>query len=69
MPGSQPRFNTNIPPTGELINTQQGPTNLHTMTLPHHFHVPLGLRQHNIPPEVRQESQQPNQNSIPYTQG
>ncbi|XP_011503382.1 PREDICTED: signal transducing adapter molecule 1 [Ceratosolen solmsi marchali] len=67
LPGTQPRFNTNIPPTGDLITTQQGPTSLPTMTLPHHFHMPPGLRQ--IPSEVRQESQQSNQNNIPYTQG
>lgn len=66
MAGPQARFNANMPPTGELINTSQGPTSLPVITLPHHFHMPPGLRQ--VPPEARPESQQPNQNNIPYTQ-
>ena len=61
----QPRFNTNLPQTGQLINTQVA-TSLPTMTLPYHFHMPAGLRQ--MPSEARQDSQQPNQSNIPYTQ-
>ena len=67
--GPQPRFNANMTPAGELINSQQGPTSLPNMnlpntSLPHHFHMPPTLRQ--MPPDTRQESQQPNQNNIPY---
>ncbi|XP_001603212.2 signal transducing adapter molecule 1 isoform X1 [Nasonia vitripennis] len=60
------RFNPNISAPGELINPHTGQANLQSMTLPHHFHMPPGLRQ--APPgEARQESLQSNQN-IPYAQ-
>lgn len=66
IPGHQ-RFNPNISAPGELINPHTGQASLQSMTLQHHFHMPPGLRQ--VPPgEARQESSQPNQNNIPYTQ-
>lgn len=66
IPGPQ-RYNANMPPTGEMMNNQQGPTSLPSMTLPHHYYqMHQGLRQ--IPPEARQDSPQANQNNIPYAQ-
>ncbi|XP_058806560.1 signal transducing adapter molecule 1 isoform X2 [Phymastichus coffea] len=66
MSGPQPRYNANMPPSGEMINTQ-GATSLPPMTLPHHYYqMHPALRQ--MPPEARQDSPQANQNNIPYAQ-
>ncbi|KAJ8679848.1 hypothetical protein QAD02_015635 [Eretmocerus hayati] len=62
---SQQRFATNTQPTPEMMNSSQGSTSLPIMTQPHNFHMPSGLRQ--IPPEVRQESQQTSENNTPYS--